>query len=557
MITIPDGNCGFKDVPNCIGTHLEKSINPYLKGLIGNFKPYQNRVFYSNRTETSPTVATDIARNGYLANFKHFWNFNELQNLIPDTTNVDWVWNSEITKYNAKGLELETKNALNVYTTAQYGFNKTVTTAVTNNSNAAEAIYHGFEDDSYDESLNKLMTNCADEKRLDFSLLGNLVNDEGLNFSAHTGKKMVRINANTTKQLAIPIYPAVNNYAIQLTKDTTKTLFQIGSEITILAGTIQPNNLITENEGVGSMNLWVKPKDSISNGQRIYNYILNHSFYIQALEDDNYQIITQPSKGNNDFTGSVSMGFKIHDLFGNTLQATTGTTVNNITTANICLKKGIYKVTCQLLGYGSKNNLVETYEAPEDVYYFSFTGGYTAYRTITTQNGCIYNKPIYGTDSMFNPMFTIPLNKQMLFSAWVHESGNNKVNFDSNYIVINGSATQLKPKGAVIDGWQRYEAPFTIASGTNMTLQFVNNSQLPIYFDDIRIHPFNANMKSYVYNPQNLRLVAELDENNYASFYEYDEEGQLVRVKKETVQGIKTIKETRSAKQKTIREIIN
>ncbi len=38
-------------------------------------------------------------------------------------------------------------------------------------------------------------------------------------------------------------------------------------------------------------------------------------------------------------------------------------------------------------------------------------------------------------------------------------------------------------------------------------------------------------MKSYVYDPINLRLVAELDANNYATFYEYDAEGGLIRTK--------------------------
>ena len=54
-------------------------------------------------------------------------------------------------------------------------------------------------------------------------------------------------------------------------------------------------------------------------------------------------------------------------------------------------------------------------------------------------------------------------------------------------------------------------------------------------------------MKSYVYDPVSLRLMAELDENNYAAFYEYDDDGTLIRVKKETEKGIMTIKETRSA----------
>jgi len=76
-----------------------------------------------------------------------------------------------------------------------------------------------------------------------------------------------------------------------------------------------------------------------------------------------------------------------------------------------------------------------------------------------------------------------------------------------------------------------------------------------IYFDELRFTPYNSNMKSYVYDPITLRLVAQLDENNYASFFEYDEEGTLIRTKAETKAGVKTITETRSAKQKTIQNI--
>jgi hypothetical protein len=54
-------------------------------------------------------------------------------------------------------------------------------------------------------------------------------------------------------------------------------------------------------------------------------------------------------------------------------------------------------------------------------------------------------------------------------------------------------------------------------------------------------------MKGFVYDPDDLKLMSELDENNYASFYEYDQEGGLVRVKKETEKGVFTIQETRSS----------
>ncbi|MCP9751550.1 hypothetical protein, partial [Ferruginibacter sp. HRS2-29] len=50
-------------------------------------------------------------------------------------------------------------------------------------------------------------------------------------------------------------------------------------------------------------------------------------------------------------------------------------------------------------------------------------------------------------------------------------------------------------------------------------------------------------------------IAAELDENNYASFYEYDDDGTLIRVKKETVQGIKTIQESRSGMQKSVTDL--
>ena len=79
-----------------------------------------------------------------------------------------------------------------------------------------------------------------------------------------------------------------------------------------------------------------------------------------------------------------------------------------------------------------------------------------------------------------------------------------------------------------------------------------NDGSQKVYFDDIRIHPFNGEMVSYVYDPVSLRLVAQLDQNNYASFYEYDEDGTLVRKKEETQRGIQTVQETRSTKQRNI-----
>jgi len=105
----------------------------------------------------------------------------------------------------------------------------------------------------------------------------------------------------------------------------------------------------------------------------------------------------------------------------------------------------------------------------------------------------------------------------------------------------------MTPTGDIIDGWQQITDTFSIPAGmTAFRVEFiVGGSGETALFDDIRIFPFDGSMMSYVYDPITLRLVAELDERNYAKLYEYDEEGKLVRVKKETEKGILTIMENR------------
>ena len=152
--------------------------------------------------------------------------------------------------------------------------------------------------------------------------------------------------------------------------------------------------------------------------------------------------------------------------------------------------------------------------------------------------------------------------KTYWLAAWVMEEHDNQVfNYDNSAIDLIfsdgsnqpvGTSVRLLPSGEIIDGWQHIIGEFTIPPETiYLNLNLVNLSDSVItYFDDVRVHPVNGNMKSFVYDPQNYRLMAELDENNYTTFYEYDKEGGLIRVKKETIKGTETIQETRSANPK-------
>jgi hypothetical protein len=104
------------------------------------------------------------------------------------------------------------------------------------------------------------------------------------------------------------------------------------------------------------------------------------------------------------------------------------------------------------------------------------------------------------------------------------------------------------PSGPSIDGWRKIEFVTDFSTlNSNIEIKLhIPGGVGQAWFDDIRIHPFNGSMKSFAYDPHSLRLMAELDERNYATFYEYDDAGLLVRVKRETERGVMTIQEGRT-----------
>jgi len=156
-----------------------------------------------------------------------------------------------------------------------------------------------------------------------------------------------------------------------------------------------------------------------------------------------------------------------------------------------------------------------------------------------------------------NDSFNLKPGEKYVVSAWVKEAHEvQQITYSSTVDISFFSANfSFLPSGKIIEGWQKITGIFTIPntqSDTYIDLKLVNlnTSGGKVFFDDVRVSPFNSNLKSFVYDPQTQRLMAELDENNYATFYEYDAEGGLIRVKKETEKGVATIQETRSGNSK-------
>ncbi|MES2629820.1 MAG: hypothetical protein V4616_12710 [Bacteroidota bacterium] len=173
-------------------------------------------------------------------------------------------------------------------------------------------------------------------------------------------------------------------------------------------------------------------------------------------------------------------------------------------------------------------------------------------------SGCEFKtvKPIYVKDCFADaiccPSTFAPQLGNYFFQGWIGFDGappqdeipsyQLQVNYQ-NQVVKTFTFTPDLSKG--IDGWYPVTGTFNISErALALKVNMVNASNSPAYFDDVRIQPFNSSLKGYVFDNQTKRMTAELDENNYATFYEYDEEGNLIRIKKETERGVMTIQES-------------
>ncbi|WP_346320985.1 hypothetical protein [Chitinophaga sp. YIM B06452] len=144
----------------------------------------------------------------------------------------------------------------------------------------------------------------------------------------------------------------------------------------------------------------------------------------------------------------------------------------------------------------------------------------------------------------FNPM---PARKYIV-SMWVNDADPAKKTFDVKLKIDQDSIAGTYK--ATVEGWKLVEFELNMAGRNTDNMRQIpielrsNNSTTRV--DDIRIFPYDGQAVTYAYDEKTLRLMAELDANNFATFYEYDDEGGLIRVKKETEKGIITIKESRS-----------
>ncbi|MBS1744068.1 MAG: hypothetical protein JST81_13630 [Bacteroidetes bacterium] len=544
----------------CLSKFDRKAINPYVEGILGNWRLDTTWVYYGERKEKDPAIDIDTRTAGTIVGYNTFWDFHSpfLNRNNNSSSQAVWKWNSAITQYNRKGYEIENTDPLGRFNSGLYGYNQQLPVAVSNNAMVRETMFDGFED--YDYETGNCGPSCKSHRQVSFGDIHSNITDT----FHHTGRYSLRVEKGQSFGVVASL---VNKDSIDYHSDLRIKIDSLALYDTVIVS--QGNGLSRyyfpnrcpsytrgyqdigypseNNVGGGSSRSWrgkLVPKQS-------------NWYSFRAHCDDGYRI-----KINNSYiTYNTGYGSDGTDCNGNSPVWWDPFYYSNI----IYLVKGQeYNIEIDTYNIGGDayfDNLqwrigcADYEEVPINVFYSENYGSIVVNRPSTPTFWCTHLDTVRATGNVLTDSFSLLKGKKIIVSAWVREGGtdckcstyvNNNI-----YVAFSGSNDNytLKPTGNIIEGWQRYEEAVMVPNDATAISVFLRNisTTAPVYFDDIRIHPFNANMKSFVYHSSNLRLMAELDENNYASFYEYDDDGTLTRVKKETTAGIKTITETRSA----------
>ena len=566
---------------NCKSKFERKAINPYVEGILGNWRIDSSYIYYGQRDETDPTtVHIDTRTAGKIKGYKNFWNLPPVSNNSQEkfmTRNFQasdaWLWKSTITQYNRRGYEVENTDPLGRFNSGLYGYNQQLPIAITNNSRLRESLFDGFEDYDYETSSNCI--SCKSRRSFNFSKsIISLIDST----QKHTGRFSLRLDTGQNLKIIAPVVDLVSankNYGLKIQNKTIGYTDQVLSS----NGT----------NGRGLLVSWYNHSRSFLpleppqyNSQ--YSYIsgdikvvspiqgINSNFFsvrwvgkIQApvtgvykikpaYLDDGYRIIINGVQLSSSIQWVNGCG-NLQESFG--IQMTIGQ---------------VYNIEICYYDWNGNNRFELNWKRPDQNIFTPIPTNYlyapsanNFQQVISSQKTCYRLDSSQIIGNALTDTFSLIQGKRMLLGAWVKVGDNNccfplsyvdsnnmiKIKFINNDNTIS-EVPDFHPTGPVIEGWQRYESDFEIPNTAIQVEVSLNNTSNNdnVYFDDLRIHPYNANMKSFVYHSGNLRLMAELDENNYGSFYEYDDDGTLARVKKETVLGIKTITETRSSNQK-------
>ncbi|OEK09135.1 hypothetical protein A8C32_10395 [Flavivirga aquatica] len=130
-------------------------FNPYLFNTYGEWRAEKSYAYLTERTKVTQGVSNKVnnRKEGYFKDFTPYYITEDKKWKENETTTNKWTNASEVTQYSPYGAEVENQDALGRYSSAQYGYNMTLPTAVSSNSRYRYMGADNFEDYNYSSSV--------------------------------------------------------------------------------------------------------------------------------------------------------------------------------------------------------------------------------------------------------------------------------------------------------------------------------------------------------------------------------------------------------------------
>lgn len=172
------------------------NYNPYMLGTKGFWKVKRNYVLLTDRTQTRNNGNVNLRNDGTYLSYAPFYTPNNGGEWLSNPQN--WVFTSEVSLFSQQGEPLETRDALNRYSSSVLGYRRKLTVLSAGNARYREVGFDGFEDYDY--------TTCEDQHFGFKEVLNNDVEIDPLH--SHSGRKSIVLKSKGTsariKRVIVP-----------------------------------------------------------------------------------------------------------------------------------------------------------------------------------------------------------------------------------------------------------------------------------------------------------------------------------------------------------------
>jgi hypothetical protein len=486
-----------------LGGGINRVKNPFLMGISGIWRteksysyvgPRKTTASMSDNTTSDPALFDDGVFEDAIPMFS--WDLGYMEEYVSK-----WEWVNEVTRYSFDSYETENVNRLGIYSSALYGYDNSLSIAVGGNSNYFEL---GFDDFETAVEVTGVWDNLL------------RLGQNNLNFykSQNQNKKQV-----TSEQ--VDIEQAIYSYA-----------------------------------GQGYFTMTLRNPSPY-----IEDFLINPSYQYQDNGNDYLNstfgvCLKSVKKDVPSVTGN--MGYYLNGVIKNVKMRE----VNGQITYEIKFKPYFHcahELESELKEGARFYGKLTCYEKRKTLSQNLNNVNVTSAKAHTGKKSMTIN----GTALFDQPKIKAKKGKPYIWSMWVSRDNTDVSNFvtNSNFIetgYINSNnefipfTNSIIKKGKIVEGWQKIDIEMKIdpllypslSEYPILGLRF-NSGSSKIYVDDVRFSPKTGGVTTYVYDPLKFWLRANLNVDNYATYFYYDEQGNLSIKKQETEKGIFTITESR------------